>query len=115
MLKPKDKHCIPFFQREGVNAVMIIAMAVLVILLSIVGPAIYNQQLAYIAAEVEVSQLREDLVKLKGQTISEDAIGQATEYNMLIRRKQAYNKFWWAAWIIPDGWDDMELLEVGDE
>lgn len=58
----------------------------------------------------EIEQLRQDSKNLKVN--SEDVIGQITEYNQAIRSMQTYNKLWWSTLIVPNGWDDIELIPI---
>ena len=62
----------------------------------------------YIAA---IEQLRIDAGKVDVRS-NEDVLGQVTDWNQQIVSWQRYNKLWWAAWAVPDAWDDVELIEI---
>ncbi len=55
-------------------------------------------------------QLRSDTYV--GRVNAEDILGQAAEYNRKLRYMQAWNGKWYVDPIIPDGWDDLEPIEV---
>ena len=58
-----------------------------------------------------IEQLRADVQKV-GAVSNEDVIGQATKWNQAIRSNQAYNRTWYAALLVPNAWDDVELIEI---
>lgn len=58
-----------------------------------------------------IEQLRADAAKAD-PVFSEDIAGQVVKVNRYIREKQAYNQRWWAAWAIPNKWDDVELIPL---
>jgi len=68
---------------------------------------------AFPAQAGKIEQLRHDLTLVSGQS-SEDAVGQATEWNQTIISNQTYNKMWVISWMIPDGWDNIKIIEIGD-
>ena len=55
-------------------------------------------------------QLRSDTYV--GRVNAEDILGQAAEYNRKLRYMQSWNDKWYADPIIPDGWDELEPIEV---
>ena len=70
-----------------------------------------GNKLRFLGAAAEIDQLRIDAAKVD-LSESEDIMGQVTEMNREIKKNQAYNDRWWAAWAIPNGWDDLELIEI---
>ena len=59
----------------------------------------------------KIEQLRED-ARCVSAAESEDVIGQVTQANQTIREKQRYNDVWFAAWSIPNAWDNVATIPV---
>ena len=45
-------------------------------------------------------------------TSNEDVMGKVVDINMEIATNQVYGKKWWSGWAIPDGWADVELIDI---
>ena len=68
-------------------------------------------ELSYPGEICRIEQLREDMKKV--DVISnEDILGQVTVYNQKIKTRQIYNSLWWSGFFIPDGWDEIEIIEL---
>lgn len=90
-----------------------LSLAILVLFIaSIVFGPMYNNWVYFISAEAQIQQLRYDLEKLDGQSISEDVIGQATEWNQKIAEQQRWNLIPVYQLYIPNGWDNIEPLPI---
>ena len=59
-----------------------------------------------------VEQLRIDAAQANVLN-SEAIMGQVTEWNQWIKSRQAYNKIPILCLTVPNGWDDIELIDVG--
>ncbi|MBN1910015.1 MAG: hypothetical protein JW818_09770 [Pirellulales bacterium] len=70
-----------------------------------------SYEIALVGAVPAIEQLRADINDISGVS-SEDAIGQATQWNQRIRTLQAYNAQWWGNPFIPDAWNDIELIPI---
>lgn len=62
----------------------------------------------------EIEQLRADVEGIS-ESQSEDAIGLAIKKNVEIASTQRQNKMWSIGWMIPDGWDDVKMIEIPKE
>jgi len=80
-------------------------------LMMILVITINNLALPGILSEIE--QVRADIQKVDASK-AEDLVGQAVELNRQIVSNQQYNKLWWAAWAIPDGWDSVKTIEINN-
>ncbi len=70
------------------------------------------QNTVYVAGQMaQREQLVSDLGRVDAAS-NEDVMGQVTEWNMNLRRCQAENDLWWLDLMIPDGWDEMEAIEI---
>lgn len=96
----------------GCNVVTLSVLFIIFAVLAIFLGPLYNNWIVFVSAEAQISQLRQDLRKLEGQQISEDVIGQATEWNQTIAEQQRWNQIPVFQWYIPNGWDDIEPLPI---
>ena len=86
---------------------MVMVFVVILLVMAIQGIcnfAFFNVNMA------EIEQLRSDVRDI-AESQSEDVIGLAAEKNIEIVRWQQQNQMWWLDWMIPDGWDEVELIE----
>ena len=97
---------------RGVLGAILVIGAVLLFLTIIVCTAMrLEAQWELPGAVAEIEQLRSDAEKVRfGE--SEDVVGQIAAWNQTIKRMQRYNNLWWADWLVPDGWDDVEIIRV---
>jgi len=90
----------------------LVAIAVALGLLCVPAAVIrLSYEIAFVGASPAIEQLRTDIHNLTGKS-SEDAIGQATQWNQRIRSMQAYNAQWWGDPFIPDAWDAIAPLPI---
>ena len=65
----------------------------------------------FITAQAKIEQLRADVQRV-GDSLSEDVMGQVTEWNQTILSNQRWNTVPVIGWIVPDGWDDIQPIGV---
>jgi len=70
-----------------------------------------TQQVYYVGAAPEIEQLRHDLGTVTAQR-SEDAVGQATQWNQVIARKKRWNRVPFINLWIPDGWEAVKTIQI---
>lgn len=95
----------------GCGIVVLVVGAVLGFVLLLAVFAYIMERTALPGDLAQIEQLRMDSVDLDPSQ-AEDVIGQITVWNQTIRQKQALNDQWWAAIIVPDEWDSVELIPV---
>jgi len=96
---------------EGILVVSgFVALIVGIFLLSFIVSAIHN----YVEFEpsiAEIEQLRKDVARVDLKN-AEDVYGQAATMNRVITVNQARNKMFFYDQFIPDGWDNVKLIEI---
>lgn len=60
--------------------------------------------------EARIEQLRADAAQIDQN--SEDVVGQITQVNQEIKKKQALNDIFFLSLQVPNEWDDIELIEL---
>ena len=90
---------------------MILIICFVIILFVFVLPVTFNHIDAYghIAA---IEQLRKDSLLVDAQS-NEDIMGQVTSWNQKIVATQRFNRMPFVCLYIPNVWDDVELIEIG--
>lgn len=63
------------------------------------------------AERASIEQLRQDAQNLDPRT-AEDVVGQVVAVNRQIAGNKVANTLWYADWVTPDGWDDIEPIPV---
>lgn len=53
--------------------------------------------------------------KYISEQCSEDLVGELIMANVYICQQRKYNKIWWAAIVIPNGWDYVDYIEIPDQ
>lgn len=91
-------------------------MTVLLVVGLIVGMvfgvgACVSERVYCVSSVPEIEQLRKDLGKVTAQR-SEDAVGQATQWNQVIARKKRWNRVPFLSLWIPDGWDAVKEIQI---
>lgn len=84
---------------------------VIFIFLLISAVTMCDRYVGYRRAVVKIEQLRQDVHKIDGK-MAEDVIGQVTAWNMGIRAMQEQNRIPFFCWYIPNGWDDLEVIDI---
>lgn len=93
----------------GISTIIISFMLAIVVLTSGIVAAI--NYLSFPGTLVQIEQLRRDAAHVN--PIEAEAIyGQVVETNQNIKYNQYYNKQWWSGWTIPDGWDQIQVIQV---
>ena len=90
---------------------MFIGSVVLVGVITIAGLIGTANYFDFVGASVQIEQLREDITKVDVQS-NEDVMGQATEWNQAIRAWRRYNQVPLVCIFVPNGWDEIELIEI---
>ena len=65
------------------------------------------------AQRVGIEQVRADMVQI-GCTAAEDAVGIAIETNRTIKSNRYWAHNWLTGLAIPNGWDDITVIEIPD-
>jgi len=105
MLEKLGRWIMGSFPRFMVFVCLIVATTVYLVGLGI-------KRMTFPGERASIESLRSDLLKVGSQAIGEDVLGQATQWNQIIREHQAYNRMWWSDLIVPDGWDEIEPLPM---
>lgn len=74
------------------------------------GISLITNHINFKEASAEIEQLRTDSQNISAN--SEDVVGQITQYNQEIKRMQARNDIPIIKMLIPNGWDDVELIKL---
>ena len=97
-------------ERSEVAWVVISFIVGFVLILATIG--LITNHIEFAEASAEIAQLREDSSDIASN--SEDVVGQITQYNQEIKRMQARNDIPIIGLVIPNGWDDVELIKLPD-
>ena len=82
-------------------------LGVLLVSFSIVA---IGNKIHFPAEEARIEQLREDAAQIDQN--SEDVVGQITQVNQEIKKKQALNDIFFLSLQVPNEWDDVELIPL---
>ena len=93
---------------SDLKVIVIVSVIFIVLIYSVV--AIIERIKVY-GDIAEINQLRLDASKVNALE-SEDVRGQVVEINRVIVKKKMYNNIWWSAFIIPNAWDKVEIIEI---
>lgn len=108
MLEKLGSWVVDSFPRFAAFVCLVVATMVALLVLGIT-------HMTFPGERASIESLRSDLLKVGGQAVGEDVLGQATQWNQIIRERQAYNRTWWAGWAIPDGWNEIKPLPMPKE
>lgn len=89
-------------------AAVFVAAFMLTLFLALGAAANYA---TYVSQEAAITQLRKDVQRVNVAQ-SEDVIGQVTHANQTIARFQRWNRVLVIQWIIPNGWDRLQPIEI---
>lgn len=69
------------------------------------------KRIEYVSGSASIEQLRSDLTTVTAQR-SEDAVGQATQWNQTIATMKRWNAVPFVCLFIPDGWDRIKPIQI---
>jgi len=87
-------------------SLMLVLTAAAGIIVGVVVVAVYGM---FPGAEAEIEAVRSAVERI-GPGDNEDVLGQAVEMNRRIFSHRRYNRIWWAGWMVPDGWDEIDPI-----
>lgn len=67
--------------------------------------------LCWIGDKADIEELRISIQSLD-PIVAEDVLELVIRKNCHIQSNRAYNQKWWTDWFIPDGWNDVALIEI---
>jgi hypothetical protein len=93
-----------------------LVMGLLLLLMGcgVAGLVALINRIGFPAELARIEQVRADVQKVDAAK-AEDVIGQAVDINQTIAAMQQYNRMPWSDWAIPDGWNDIKLIEIEKE
>jgi len=98
------------FVNTGKGFVTVIIGSLLGILLVSFSIVAMRNKIHFPVEEARIEQLREDAAQIDQN--SEDVVGQITQVNQEIKKKQALNDIFFLSLQVPNEWDDVELIEL---
>ena len=98
------------FADTGKGFVTIIFGGLLGILLISFFIVAIGNKIHFPVEEARIEQLRADAAQIDQN--SEDVVGQITQVNQEIKKKQALNDIFFLSLQVPNEWDDVELIPL---
>ncbi len=99
-----------FLDNYGTLKLRWLAVLIVLVVHLLVGGVL---QINLISERVEIQQMRADVAKV-GCIAAEAAIGLVIEKNRLIKNTKFWAHHWLAGLIVPNGWDNITLIEIPD-
>ncbi len=90
------------------GVIALIATGVIAVIYVLVGVINYTY---FPVQEISIEQTRIDIANT-GCSAAEDAIGLAISTNRQIREERYWAHHWFTGLAVPNGWDDLELIEI---
>ncbi|MBU8921724.1 MAG: hypothetical protein KOO63_07875 [Bacteroidales bacterium] len=99
--------------REGWQFAGIMTIALGLVVVITLSVSAWFAHLEMPGYEARLAQFRINFTEV-GCTAAEDVMGYAVVWNSRIMKEQRYNDIWWSAWLVPNAWDELELLDIPD-
>lgn len=96
---------------DMIRPIWIIISLIFGIVLSIVLYNVVINKLTVPANIIKIEQLRSDIQKPSHGDL-ESIISIAIKTNMKIKEIKYYNTQWWSCLVIPNEWDNVQLIEI---
>lgn len=96
------------------NSLIFIAVVMVLMGLFIAGVFTVVMYTSFPGQRAEIEAVRYAMERVTPSS-SEDVYGQAVEMNRMIESYRAYNAMPIIGWIVPNGWDDIDLVPIPED
>ena len=104
------RHSSFFLDEIGWLRIQWVLVLMIVSLYVIVGVVV---QIGFPSERIGIEQVRADVATV-GCSAAEDAVGLAIETNRTIKSNQFWAHHWLTGLAVPNGWDDIAVIEIPD-